>query len=129
MARRTGPRIAVPGGGFGGLESAFSLRRRLGDRADVTLVSDRDRVLFKPNTIYIPFGLDPERLTIPLARPPARKGITFLPGRAREIDPQTHTVALAGGDGLGPEEQLPDGGDLSLPADEVRHGHRAQARA
>jgi hypothetical protein len=35
------PRIVVIGGGFGGLEAAFYLRHKLGDRADLTLVSDR----------------------------------------------------------------------------------------
>ena len=55
------PNILVLGGGFGGLETAFYLRMKLEDRANITLVSDRDYFLFKPNTIYIPFGLDPDR--------------------------------------------------------------------
>ena len=50
------PRIAVLGGGFGGLEAAFYLRKRLGRKAELTLVSDRDQFQVKPNTIYIPFG-------------------------------------------------------------------------
>jgi sulfide:quinone oxidoreductase len=45
------PRVVVLGGGFAGLESAFLLRSNLGDRVDITLVSDRDEFLFKPNTI------------------------------------------------------------------------------
>ena len=60
----TGPqkaRIVVLGGGFAGLESAFLLRSKLGARAAITLVSDRHDFLFKPNTIYIPFGRDPRR--------------------------------------------------------------------
>jgi NADH dehydrogenase FAD-containing subunit len=44
------PNILVLGGGFGGLEAAFYLRMKLEDRADITLVSDRDYFLFKPNT-------------------------------------------------------------------------------
>lgn len=46
-------RVVVVGGGFAGLESAFLLRQKLGDRAAITLVSDRDEFLFKPNTIYL----------------------------------------------------------------------------
>jgi sulfide:quinone oxidoreductase len=53
------PRVVVLGGGFGGLEAAFLLRMRLGDRAGITVISDQPTFLFKPNTIYIPFGLDP----------------------------------------------------------------------
>ncbi len=85
------PRVVVLGGGFGGLEAAFYLRMRLGDRARISLVSDQDHFLYKPNTIYIPFGMDPERLKIPLARPTQRKDITSsrptlvksIPGRRR----------------------------------------------
>ena len=36
------PKIVVLGGGFAGLESAFLLRARLGDRARLTLVSNQD---------------------------------------------------------------------------------------
>lgn len=56
------PRIVVAGGGFAGLESAFYLKMRLAERARITLISDQEQFLFKPNTIYIPFGLDPETL-------------------------------------------------------------------
>jgi len=45
------PKIAVLGGGFAGLETAFYLRHRVGDKADLTLVTDQDHFLFKPNTI------------------------------------------------------------------------------
>jgi sulfide:quinone oxidoreductase len=84
----------VLGGGFGGLETAFGLRLRMRDRAEITLVSDQDHFLFKPNSIYVPFGLDPGRLQVPLAKPTAKRGIELVPGRAREIDPDARRVRL-----------------------------------
>ncbi|HZV51419.1 MAG TPA: FAD-dependent oxidoreductase [Candidatus Dormibacteraeota bacterium] len=93
---RAKPHVAVLGGGFGGLEAAYLLAMRLGDRADLTLVSDEPRFLFKPNTIYVPFGLDPERLRVDVAGPARRRGITFL-GRVREIDSERRRVR---GEGL-----------------------------
>ncbi|HVA51194.1 MAG TPA: FAD-dependent oxidoreductase [Pirellulales bacterium] len=87
------PRVVVIGGGFGGLEAIFYLRHKLGERVDLTLVSDRPYFLFKPNTIYIPFGADPERFKIPLDRPARRKEITLVQDRVREIDPQNKTVS------------------------------------
>jgi sulfide:quinone oxidoreductase len=91
------PQILVLGGGFGGLEAAFYLRMRLQEAADITLVSDKDYFLFKPNTIYIPFGLDPQALHVNLLNPLRRKQITFIQARARSVDPLTKTVMLDNG--------------------------------
>src|SRR6266516_4002856 len=66
------PKVVVLGGGFGGLESTFYLRHKLGEQVALTLVSGRDSFLFKPNTIYIPFGEDPEKFEISLERPTRR---------------------------------------------------------
>lgn len=90
------PNILVLGGGFGGLEAAFYLRMKLEDRADITLVSDRDYFLFKPNTIYIPFGLDPDKLKVGLERPTRRKKIVFIKDRVREVDPDAKKVSTEG---------------------------------
>jgi sulfide:quinone oxidoreductase len=96
VTAQTQPRIIVVGGGFGGLESAFYLRMKLHHRARITLVSDQDHFLFKPNTIYIPFGLPPEKLMIPLRRPTHRRQIDFVQTHVREIDPVRRTIS---GDG------------------------------
>ncbi len=87
------PRILVLGSGFGGLETAFSLRKIVGDRAAITLVSDLDHFYFKPNSIYVPFGLDPEKLRVPLARPMKRKDIELIHARATGVDPDARRVA------------------------------------
>jgi len=88
--------VVVLGGGFGGLEAAFNLRLLAGERAKITLVSDSDHFLFKPNSIYVPFGMDPEKLKVPLARPAARKGIELVQARAHGIDPDARRVELDG---------------------------------
>lgn len=90
------PNILVLGGGFGGLEAAFYLRMKLEEKADITLVSDRDYFLFKPNTIYIPFGLDPEKLKVGLERPTRRKKIAFVKDLVREVDPDAKMVSTEG---------------------------------
>ena len=95
----TGPqkaRIVVLGGGFAGLESAFLLRSKLGDRAAITLVSDRHDFLFKPNTIYIPFGRDPASLLIPLRKPAQRRDIHLVHATAQSVSPDARQVHLGG---------------------------------
>jgi sulfide:quinone oxidoreductase len=88
------PRIVVLGGGFGGLEAALYIRAHMPDQADITLVSDKDYFLFKPNTIYIPFGLDPSKLSFHLSRPTHRRDINLVTARAREIDPISRRICL-----------------------------------
>ncbi len=90
------PSVVVLGAGFAGLESAFYLRHKLGERVDLTLISERDYFLFKPNTIYIPFGSDPEKFHVPLERACRRKRIDFVQARALEIDPENRRVELDG---------------------------------
>ena len=90
-------KIVVLGGGFAGLESAFLLRSRLGARADLTLVSNQDDFLFKPNTIYIPFGGSLESLLIPLSQPASKRDIALVRDTVRGIDPDARTVQLEGG--------------------------------
>jgi NADH dehydrogenase FAD-containing subunit len=91
------PRVVVLGGGFGGLETAFYLRQRLGDRASIALVSDRDRFIFKPNSIYVPFGMDPEKLSIPLHGAVRRQDIVFVHATADSIDPVDQTIHTTSG--------------------------------
>ena len=89
-------RTVVVGGGFAGLESAFLLRAKLGERADITLVCDRDEFLFKPNTIYMPFGADVESLLIPLERPARRRDIRLVKGSFQSLDTAGRVVAAGG---------------------------------
>lgn len=91
------PNIVVLGTGFGGLECAFDLRRRLGKAAEITIISDHEDFQFKPNTIYIPFGEAPERYVIPLADGFRRRNIRFQKSKVTGVDPITkHVLTQAG---------------------------------
>jgi sulfide:quinone oxidoreductase len=93
------PRVVVVGGGFAGLEAAFTLRQRLGDQVDITLVSKRATFLFKPNTIYVPFGADEQSLSFPIARPAVRRSMRFHHGIVSGIDDRR--VELTDGSRIG----------------------------
>ena len=92
MSSRAKPRVVVLGGGFGGLETALSMRMRVPERADITIISDKDYFLYKPNTIYIPFGMAPEKLRFRLTRPAKRKNINLINARVDEVDPVSRQV-------------------------------------
>jgi NADH dehydrogenase FAD-containing subunit len=91
------PHIVVLGGGFGGLESLFYLKYKLGDDAHLTLVSDETKFLFKPNTIYIPFGQAPEKFEVDLTRPLRKQSIGFVHSRVVSVDASKRTVITNGG--------------------------------
>lgn len=95
------PRVLVLGGGFAALESAFLLRMRLHDDVDLSLVSDRDEFVFRPNSIYVPFGADPESLLVDLRKPLSKRSIAFHEGRVADVDPDAKLVSLADGQRLG----------------------------
>lgn len=121
MNDSAGPRIVVLGSGFAGLETAFSLARRLKQRARITLVSDRNDFLFKPNTIYIPFGADPSSLLIPLGRPTRRRDIDLVPATVTGVDPERRRVHLNGrhlGEHL-PYDYLVIATGAAMAADEI----------
>jgi sulfide:quinone oxidoreductase len=91
------PRILVLGGGFAALEAAFLLRMSAGEDAAIRLVSDNDHFVFRPNSIYVPFGTDPSSLLVGLRRPLARRRINFEHGGVAEVDPDARFVTLTDG--------------------------------
>ena len=91
------PRITVLGAGFAGLETAFLLRMRLRDRVQLTVVSERETFMFRPNTIYVPFGADPADLEVDLGRPFGRRHVDFVAGSVAGVDPDAHAVRLTDG--------------------------------
>ncbi len=91
------PRVVVLGSGFAALETAFLLRMRLHEQVDIRLISDSEQFLFRPNSIYVPFGADPGSLLVDLHKPFAKRNIDFVQGSVEEIDPDGRFVSLADG--------------------------------
>ena len=91
------PRVTILGAGFAGLETAFLLRMRLRDRADLTVVSEREAFTFRPNSIYVPFGADPDDLVVELSKPFHRRDVDFVQGSVAGVDPDAREVQLADG--------------------------------
>ncbi|SDI14898.1 sulfide:quinone oxidoreductase [Actinokineospora alba] len=90
--------VVVLGAGFAGLETAFQLAAQLtDDQVATTVVSDRDDFLFKPNTIYLPFGAAEAPLHIPLAKAMARRDIRHRIGTVTDVDVAGGRVHLTTG--------------------------------
>ncbi len=91
-------KIIVLGGSFGGLTVAFELKRHLGDKADVTVISDLDRFIFIPSLPWVSMGWRrPDDITLPLQRILKPKGIEFIHQEAETVDAETSEVVTPEG--------------------------------
>lgn len=97
------PSVTIVGGGFAGLAVA----RELGDRVEVTIVSDQNYQLFSPMLAEVASGdLDPRHIITPVRQiaPQAR----FVAGRAEKVDLGSKTVHVSRPFGLDPVEITSD---------------------
>ncbi len=92
-------KIIIIGGGFGGMEAAFTLRGRFGDTARITLIDRNPSHSFIPSLHEVSSGKIPARdIQIPFATVLSPAGINFQQDSVREIDPiRRHVVT---GDGV-----------------------------
>ena len=88
-------RIVVVGGSFGGLSTAYELRRRLTpERAEITLVARDGQFRFVPSFPWVATGRRRlEQISFPLAGPLARKQVRFANETVTHIDTTTKVVA------------------------------------
>ena len=81
-------RIVIAGGSFGGLTTAYELRRHLGpDRAEITLIAKDDRFAFVPSFPWVALGRRSlEQISFGLAGPLAAKHVAFAHETVTGID-------------------------------------------
>lgn len=92
-------RIAVLGGSFGGLTAAFELKRLLGKKADVTVVSDDDKFVFVPSLPWLAMGWrQAAEITLTLKPILERKGIAFVHGKVKGVDADASKVLMETGE-------------------------------
>lgn len=87
--------IVIIGGSFGGLTAALELRRHLGRKADITVVSETDSFAFTPSLPWLALGLrKPTDITVRLDKLLPRKNIKFVQATVQTIDPQMQKVDI-----------------------------------
>lgn len=92
-------KIVVIGGSFGGLTAAFELKRLLGAKADVSLISDLDKFVFIPSLPWVAMGWRRGGdITLPLKDILAPKGINFIHAAAQTVDADKCVVKTEKGD-------------------------------
>jgi sulfide:quinone oxidoreductase len=99
------PKILVLGGRLSGLTFAYTLKRLVGNVADVKLVDRYNVTHFRPAIPHIGIGIkEPEDIAVLLKDALGRKGIEFEQGQVTEIMPDENKVKLKDADGKSYDE-------------------------
>ncbi len=88
-------RIAIIGGSFGGLTTAFELRRLLGKKAELTVISGDDKFVFIPSLPWLAMGWrKASDITLSLKPILESKGIDFVHDKATGVDADASKVII-----------------------------------
>lgn len=92
------PRIVILGAGLGGAVAAFEIRHAVGDRAEVSVVSQGDVFHFVPSNPWVAVHWR-DREAIEVHLPPVfrKRGIAFTGVGARQVLPATNRLELNDG--------------------------------
>jgi sulfide:quinone oxidoreductase len=91
--------IVVVGGSFGGLTTAYELRKKLDKEHGITLISDNEKFVFIPSLPWVSLGWKkPEGVVFELEKPLTSRGIRFMHAEAQKIDPENNKVITDKGD-------------------------------
>jgi sulfide:quinone oxidoreductase len=89
-------RIVVLGGSFGGLTAALEVRRLIGSRANVTVVSGEERFVFLPSLPWLAMGWrKPGDITLGVGGLLGPKGISFVQEAAERVDADASKVVTS----------------------------------
>jgi sulfide:quinone oxidoreductase len=92
-------KIVVLGGSFGGLTAALELKRLLGRKAEVTVVSAEERFVFLPSLPWLIMGWrQPAQITLKVAEILQPRGIGFVHAAALEVQPELRRVRTGAGE-------------------------------
>ena len=76
-----------------GYTAALALHKRIGDDHDIVVIADRDKFVFIPSLIWLPFSSRVEKdITFELAPIYGRRNITFVHAAATRFDLDRHVV-------------------------------------
>jgi hypothetical protein len=93
--RSTGRHIVVAGGGIAGAEAALTLALGLPED-EVMLVGRWPSVRLLPDLVYVPFGVSPRRVDIPIERL-ERHGVRPVVAEIERVDVTTRTLHTSAG--------------------------------
>ena len=92
--------VVIVGGSFGGLTTAYELRKRLRPReCEITLIARDRQFVFIPSLPWVTMGTKTlDQISFDLDRPLARKDVDFVDAIVQRIDAPGQKVVTDGGE-------------------------------
>lgn len=91
-------KILVIGGNFAGFTAALQLKRKLKDKAEITLIDRSENFLYVPSLIWVPFKRrEIDEISIPRKTVLTKKGVVFVHTTALSVDPDKQVVYTENG--------------------------------
>lgn len=91
--------ILILGGGFGGVVTAESLARQVGNEHHITLVSRSRDFVFYPELVRLAFGkCEPNDISFDIREAMLDRRVQFIEAEVARVKPETRRVNLAHGD-------------------------------
>ena len=86
-------KVVIAGGSFGGLTTAFELKRLLNGKVDVTVLCDEEEFVFMPSLPWVAMGWKkPSDITLSLRKILTPKGINFVHSAVETVNPEKSVV-------------------------------------
>jgi sulfide:quinone oxidoreductase len=115
--------IIVLGSNFGGATAAFELKRKLGGKANVTVISPSPDFTFIPSMIWVPFGRRKMKdISFPIRPLMEKKGINFIQDKAVRVNPERNEIETEN-NGLRNYDYLVVSTGVQMDFDLVEHLH------
>lgn len=91
-------KVVILGGGFAGHTAALYIKKWLGDKHDVTVVSERSYFQYTPSLVWVGVGtMAAEKTYFPLAQIYQKREIKFINQRAVEVNVEGKQVTMKDG--------------------------------
>lgn len=86
-------KIVVLGSNFGGATAALELKRKLGNKARVSVISPSENFTYVPSLIWVPFGKRKlSDISFPIKPIMEKKGVEFIQDAAIKVNPERNLV-------------------------------------
>jgi len=93
--------IVIIGAGLGGLPAAYDLRKELGSKHEISIISPINRFQFTPSNPWVAVGWrTAEQVQVDITKPLEKKKIKLITESATRIDPANNRVELGNGSSI-----------------------------